>query len=113
MEYAMCCGCMQSLPVSNMLQQIVHIANYSTGTVLMQCVAVTNRGRMRRVWRAWMELVEERWWRTQLQTRDHEIAHLAQQVSLRTCILTALHFHHQPMDGSNDSTDVLASLPMI
>ena len=46
----------------------------------MQANIVLSRGRMRRVLGAWQGLIEERWWRTQIGTRDHEIQHLALQV---------------------------------
>ena len=35
---------------------------------------------MRRVLGAWQGLIEERWWRTQIGMRDHEIQHLVLQV---------------------------------
>ncbi|KAK9803313.1 hypothetical protein WJX73_000462 [Symbiochloris irregularis] len=40
---------------------------------------VLNRGKLGRVVGAWQALIEERWWRLQISTRDHEIQHLTQQ----------------------------------
>ena len=51
----------------------------------LQCKRVNASGKLRRAFEVWQGVVEERWWRTQLQTRDHEISHLSQRVS---CLAT-------------------------
>lgn len=46
---------------------------------MMQTCRVLNRGKLGRVVEAWQALIEERWWRLQISTRDHEIQHLTHQ----------------------------------